>query len=124
MSKDRPFYRIERFRCSLTAFTILTPPTIMSSEGSMARRENARRGRPASSDRRGDPDPTARARLLVRQDAVACLVAADAAAKVAPGPVLERVRTILQEATARIDDVASARDTGAVVLPISPERRA
>jgi hypothetical protein len=67
--------------------------------------------------------PADHARLLVHEDAVACLVAVDAVAKVAPEPVLEQVRTILQEATERISRISSARESGAVVVKLSTRRK-
>lgn len=89
----------------------------------MGHQENAGRGRPAIIARRGVSAHADRARLFVHEDAVACLVAADAVAKVAPESVLEHVRAILKEATARIEEVASAGDYGAVAVKISPRRR-
>ena len=65
-----------------------------------------------------------RARLLVHEDAVACLVVVDALAKSAPEPVLEQVRSILREATERIRGIVSAGESGTVVVNLSTRRRA
>jgi hypothetical protein len=69
------------------------------------------------------PAQADRARLLVHEDAVACLVAVDAVAKEAPEPVLEQVRSILREATERITEAASAREPDAVVVKLSARRK-
>lgn len=62
-------------------------------------------------------------RLLVHEDAVACLVAADAVAKVAPEAVLIQVRSILREATERIGEIASSSEAGAFAVKLSPNRK-
>jgi len=89
----------------------------------MGHQENPGRDSSAIIGQRGISSHSDRARLFVHEDAVACLVAADAVAKVAPESVLEHVRVILQEATARIEEVRSAGDSGAVAVKIAPRRQ-
>lgn len=90
----------------------------------MAQQRNRGQERPSPSRPREGASGDDRARLLVHQEAVACLVAVDTVAKVAPEGVLEQVRAILREATARIEEAASTGDTGAVVIELPPRRRA
>ncbi len=90
----------------------------------MTDRKIAKQDGTAATVRRGVSAHDVRARLLVHEDAVACLFAADSVAKVAPAPVLEQVRAILREATTRIEEAASTGDSGAIVLKLPPKRRA
>lgn len=63
-------------------------------------------------------------RLLVHEEAVACLVAADAVARDASEPALERVRSILREAATRIGEIGSASKSADMVMPLTPRRMA
>lgn len=63
-------------------------------------------------------------RLLVHEEAVACLVAADTVARLASEPALEQVRSILRDTAVRIGEIGSANDTVEDLIPISPRQMA
>lgn len=74
------------------------------------------------SERNRAADRTDHARLIVHEAALACMVAAEGATRHASEPVLEQVRTVLQQATARIGELTSLAETGAFVVEVSPNR--